>query len=446
MLPRPTERSPRITLLLIFVTAFLDVIGFSMIIPLMPYQTEFYLGAGSSDSFLTRLLGDGLRLLTERTDSVAYASLFFGGVTAFVFAIFQFLSAPFWGAASDRFGRRPTLILTVALTCVAHAVWMFSGSLESFLIARILTGLMAGNVSVATAAVADVTTTANRAQGMTAIGLAYSLGFIAGPMLGGFFGSVNVLEFIPEAGAWGLHPFSIAAASTLVLSLLNLAGLWCLFPETLREGDRASEMAPVRKTFRSIFVGAPSRPVRMMGAVFFVFLLVYAGVEFGIAFRARFFFELTVLQTSFLYGSMGLTQLIAQFVALPKLVAWSSERRTALMGMVLTAIGIAGTGLASIPFFFAFALVVMAFGGGLVFPCVMALASLMVERSEQGTMLGLLRSRGDLGQAVGPMLVALSMLALSGMAFVGFALLLALPLRWLDDLKARSRRSVAETG
>ncbi|MGF1483323.1 MAG: MFS transporter [Opitutales bacterium] len=440
------EGSPRITLGLIFLTCFFDVIGFSMIIPLMPYQMDFYLGEGASGSFLTRATVSLIDFLSGGKADATFAGLFFGGLMAFLFAIFQFLSAPFWGAASDRFGRRPMLLLTVALTCVAHAVWMFGGTIEVFLLARVLTGMMAGNISVATAAVADVTSSEGRARGMTAVGLAYSMGFIAGPVLGGFFGSVNLLQYWSDAPALGLHPFSIAAASTLLLSLVNLVGLFYCFPETLKEADRVPRMARIAETGRSIFVGAPSRSIRLMSSVFFVFLLVYAGVEFGIAFLASDRFNLDVLETSLLYGGMGISQLISQFVVLPRLVQWGSERRTAMMGLVLTALGIAGTGLAQFPAFFAFSLITMAFGGGLVFPTVMALASLMVERNEQGAMLGLFRSRGDLGQAFGPLLVSLTMLALSGYAFLVFALLLCLPLRWLDDLRSKKKRALAEAG
>src|SRR5690606_6383522 len=119
----------------------------------------------------------------------------------------QFVFAPFWGATSDRIGRRRALVLTVAGTAFSYLLWVVSGSFWLFVAARMLGGVFGGNISVATAAVADVTTREERAKAMGLVGAAFGLGLVTGPAIGAATAQFNLLVSAPDAARWGINPF-----------------------------------------------------------------------------------------------------------------------------------------------------------------------------------------------------------------------------------------------
>jgi MFS family permease len=120
-----------------------------------------------------------LRAPTELSEFSAHASL-------------QFVAAPFWGRMSDRHGRRPILLVSLVGSLAANLLWVFSGDFTLLVVSRLLAGAMTGNIAVANAAVADITTEANRSKGMAAVGMAFGLGFIMGPALGGWLGGIRI--------------------------------------------------------------------------------------------------------------------------------------------------------------------------------------------------------------------------------------------------------------
>ena len=169
------------TLLIVFLTVFIDVVGFSIIFPLFPEMLDYYLKLDGKESLIGSLVAWLDQFAGGDTNAVA---TLFGGVVGSLYGFLQFVFAPIWGAYSDRHGRRPTLVFTLGGIVLANLIWVFAGSFALLVLGRALGGIMAGNISTASAVAADITTGKNRASGMIIIGVALGLGFILGPAIG----------------------------------------------------------------------------------------------------------------------------------------------------------------------------------------------------------------------------------------------------------------------
>ncbi|MCH2364698.1 MAG: MFS transporter, partial [Planctomycetes bacterium] len=179
----------------LFLTVFVDLVGFSIIFPLFPEMLEYY---GKEDNFFATLIAQLAELSGEQGEKrELYTRVLFGGILGSLYSILQFLFAPMWGRLSDRIGRRPVLLITIGGLCVSYLVWIFSHSFLLLIISRVLGGAMGGNISVATAAMADSTDEKNRAKGMGMIGMAFGLGFILGRAIGALLAGIDM-------GCWGL--------------------------------------------------------------------------------------------------------------------------------------------------------------------------------------------------------------------------------------------------
>ena len=221
----------------ILLTVFLDLVGFSIIFPLFPEMLEYYLGGVGvvSGGEELSLLGQLIYTLQSMSgasgaQSEFYTQVLFGGLLGSVYSLLTFLAAPVWGALSDRFGRRQILVWTIAGTALSYVLWVVAGSFALLLFARVIGGLASGNISVASAAIADVTDARSRTKAMGMLGAAFGVGFIVGPAIGGGLSTIDltgVLSFVP-----GINPFSAPALAALVLALWNLVWVATRFPET----------------------------------------------------------------------------------------------------------------------------------------------------------------------------------------------------------------------
>ena len=169
----------------ILLTVFLDLVGFSIIFPLFPDMLEYYLDKEPEVGIFHSLVAN-LESLSglQGEDARFAATVLFGGLLGSLYSVLQFVFAPIWGALSDRHGRRQILVVTVGGTALSYLLWIMADPFWLLIASRFLGGLMSGNLSVATAAVADVTDASNRAKGMGMIGAAFGLGFVIGPGIG----------------------------------------------------------------------------------------------------------------------------------------------------------------------------------------------------------------------------------------------------------------------
>lgn len=438
MSDKPDESAPagKVGLGVVLLVVFLDLVGFSIIFPLFPALLEHYLGQEGHAGFLGAVL-DTLRAFAPAGEEGEYYTVvLFGGVLGSLYSVLQFIAAPLWGALSDRVGRRPVLLVTVSGVTLSYALWFFAGSFALLVIARVLGGLMAGNLSVATAAVADVTDEKSRAKGMGMLGAAFGVGFILGPTLGGVLSLVRVDVVL--ASVPGVNPFSGAALGAFLLSALNL--LWVLrkLPETKRTRERTQRrpLNPVR-----LFAPSDIPGVSRTNLVYFVFLVAFAGMEFTLTFLAHDRFAYTALQNAFMFVYVGFILALVQGGVVRRVAPRFGEKRLALAGIALLVPALALIGFAPSEGVLYGGLFLLATGSALATPSLTALVSLYAPDDRQGEALGTFRSLGSLARAVAP-LIAASLYWRYGSAlpyYVG-ALLLLVPLALGFTLPKMSHR------
>jgi len=337
-----------------------------------------------------------------------------------LFSILQFVFAPFWGAVSDRRGRRGVLTMTVAGTALGYLVWVCSGSFLMFLISRIVSGAFSGNLSVATAAVADVTTREERSKAMGIVGAAFGLGLVTGPMIGAFTAHFNLLERHPSLARFGINPFTVPALISFGLCLINLVWISVRFKETL-SADRRAEAGEVRlrNPIRAI-LSLDNRAVRRTNIVSFVYSLAFVAMETSLTFLAAERFGYTARQNGYLLGFLGVCAVVTQGYIVRKLLHRVDEVRVLGSGLLFSAVGLVAIGFAPAAWVLYVALALLAVGSGLINPASTGLISLYSGPAEQGRVLGIFRSLQSLSRAVTPLLAG----AVSGL--FGFRVLFSI--------------------
>jgi MFS family permease len=407
----PTPPPPRrLSLGVIFLTLYIDLIGFSIIFPLAPDLIHHYLAQEGQGGVLGWLLQqtDAFAHLFSKNPDIA---VFFGGLISSLFSILQFVFAPFWGSVSDRRGRRGVLTLTVAGTALGYAVWVCSGSFWMFLVSRIVSGAFSGNLSVATAAVADVTTRQERSKAMGLVGAAFGLGLVTGPMIGAFTAHINLLERHPSLARFGINPFSVPALISMGLCLLNLVWISARFKETLTPDARAGAVEPrLRNPLRAIFA-LENRAIRRTNVVSFIYSLAFVAMETSLTFLAADRFHYTARQNGILLGFLGVCAVITQGYIVRKLLHRLDEITVLGSGLWFSAVGLLAIGFAPAPWMLFVGLAFLAIGSGLVNPASSGLISLYSGPAEQGRVIGIFRSLQSLSRAITPMLAG----AVSGM-------------------------------
>lgn len=403
---------PRSVLGLVFLTVFLDIVGFSIIFPLFPGMLDYYFTAEGADSFIGRVVSQLREFAGDDPNAV---ETLFGGLLGSVYGLLQFVFATVWGGLSDRIGRRPVLLITLSGTLLAYLLWSIAASFWVLVAARILGGAMAGNISTASAAVADTTSGRDRAKGMGIVGMAIGLGFILGPALGALFFSVTKPEasleelgrLAVDGGAFGLNPFTGAALASCVLATINLLWVARAFPETLPPAQRGQSASG-----RSLNPFARLRTLAFPGVVrtnfvYFFYLTAFAAIEFTLTFLAAARLGYGHAELAWMFVFVGLIIAFVQGGLVRRLAPWLGEARLARFGLALTVPGFVLIGLAESSGVLYAGLACMAVGSAFVMPCLSALVSRYCPADRQGLALGTFRSMGSLSRGVGPILGSL---------------------------------------
>lgn len=399
----PGARRP-LSLGVIFLTLVLDLVGFSIIFPLGPDLVGYYLRVDGGSGLLGWMLSGSESVALALGQSHAFAAVLFGGLLTSFYSVLQFVFAPFWGALSDKRGRRGVMRVTVAGTALGYLVWLVSGSFWLFVASRVVSGAFSGNLSVATAAVADVTTRKERSRAMGIVGAAFGLGLVTGPVLGAACAQVNLLTWHPSLGRLGINPFSFPALVSLVLCIANLWWVNHSFKETLSEGSRAAARdARLRNPIRAILtLGNPD--VRRANIVAFVYALAFVSMEASITFLAASRFGYGSGQNGIMLGFLGVCSIVTQGFIVRMLLRKADEVRVLRSGLLSTGIGLLAIGLCARAWLMYVGLSLVATGSGLVNPSTTGLISLYSTQDEQGRVLGIFRSLGSLARAVTPIL------------------------------------------
>jgi MFS family permease len=404
-----SAKRKRSTFGVVFLIIFLDMVGFSVIFPLFPEMLDHYLdreiekGGGLLTDFVS-MIKDKAFDPVDGNDFLRFETVVFGGVLGSLYAILQFFFAPVWGRLSDKFGRRPILLLTVGGTCLGYGLWVFAGSFWVLVLSRIVGGIASGNLSVATASIADVTSRESRSKGMALVGVAFGLGFILGPALGGWASTMEPLGSDTQ-GVFVLNEFSLAAVISLALGVLNWVWLASRFKETLPPEKRATIDAPRPAIFQ---IGRIDNfAVRKTCLSYLFYMISFSGMEFTLSFLAVERFNYTSWDIAKMFLLIGFTLILAQGFFVRRFVGPLGEKKLALIGIFLGIIAFAMISLIHGEPWFYVALFLMSTGVAFISPTLTSLTSLHSKDTDQGFHLGVFRSSGSMARACGPLLAGL---------------------------------------
>lgn len=351
-------------MLTLFLIVFIDLVGFGIVIPLLPFYGEFF----QAGPFLVTLM---------------MASYSLG----------QFVAAPLWGRLSDRIGRRPVLIISLFGAVISY-IWLgFSTTLWMLFVGRIMGGLMAGNIATAFAYIADITTPENRAKGMGVVGAAFGLGFIAGPVIGGVLAGSDPLNADYQTPAFAAAGLSFVA---FVLTIVRLK-------ESLPQEVRDKLAAKPKQSRIAQFKEALGRPgIAMLITVSFLATFVFAGMETTFAMWSRRQFGWGPEQNGYLFAFIGIIAAIIQGGAIGRLTKRFGEANLIVQGALALALGMIMIPFSTeLPMLLA-AMVVIAYGFSVINPALNSLISLRTTQTEQGQMMGVSRSATTMARVVGP--------------------------------------------
>jgi DHA1 family tetracycline resistance protein-like MFS transporter len=340
-------------LLVIFLTIFVNLVGFGIIIPLLPFYAETF---GASPLSI--------------------------GLLFAVFSLCQLVASPVLGDWSDRYGRRPVLILSLAGTVVSFVMMAVATSLTVLFVARIVDGLSGGNISTARAYVADVTEPKDRARAYGLIGAAFGLGFILGPALSGVLVHVSY-----TAPIW--------AAAIITLAATGVAWLW--LPETVHRAH-----AGTGNPFRFLPALVRRAGLRRMLAIDFVYWLAFAIFQTTFALFAARRFGFDASQTGYFFSAFGVLGALVQAVCIRPVARRLGDKRTFVLGLISAIAGLVAAALAPSVVWLSVALVPLALGIGFGHPTVASLVSRAARGDEQGRVQGAAGALESLGRTIGP--------------------------------------------
>jgi len=349
---------------ILFLIVVIDLIGFGIIIPLLPLYAE---------------------VMDADPETI--------GLVMATYSLAQFIAAPFWGRTSDRIGRRPVLLVSLAGAAVAY-VWLgYADTIWMLFGARALGGFMAGNISTAFAYVADVTTRENRAKGMGLIGAAFGLGFVIGPAVGGLLAGHDPIH------ADYRTPALAAAGLSAVALVLGLA----LLKESLKPEVRARLAERPRPSRLGLFKDALDNPaVGMLIGLSFLATFAFAGLEATFALWSKRQFGWGPAQNGYLFAFIGILGAIVQGGLIGRLNKRFGEAQLIVQGAAALAVGIAMIPFATQVPLLILAMAVAGYGFSVISPALNSLISLQVGDEDQGATMGVTRAATTLARVGGP--------------------------------------------
>ncbi len=348
------------SLSVIFLTVFIDLMGFGILIPILP-------------TFASKDLG---------------VSDFEIGFLIAIFSLVQFLFNPLLGKISDKFGRRPIILITLLLTSVSYIIFSFAGSFLVLFLSRLLAGFGGSNIGVAQAYIADVTSEKDRAKGMGVIGAAFGLGFVFGPLIGGLLSS---------------YSYAFAGFGSAAFSFLAFLFAAFFLPEsnTKRNTESKIKLKLFDWDFTKKVLKLPS--VSLMMLLFFIIVFSMANIYGTFAILGYKHYNFTDQQNSYLFGILGIVGAIIQGGAIRSLSKMFKDKTLVLSGTLFMMVG-----LGLLPYggnFTGVAIIggVLAIGTGILQPTLLSMISKFSPAEHQGGVLGLNQSFSAFARVLGPL-------------------------------------------
>lgn len=357
-----TARSSQVIL---FLTVFLYLLGFGILIPLIPHLS-LDLGATSTQA--------GLLMAT--------------------YSLMQFVFAPFWGKLSDQLGRRKIILICLAMEVIAYVGFAWARSIEMLFVMRALTGFFGASLSTANAAMADITAQNQRSKGMALIGAAFGLGFVFGPAIGGG------LSLLSES--FSTEPFFRTTFVSLCVSglfLITFVFAYFKFPETLSKENRNTNSS---SKLTVLFEKLKNPQLRPLILTFFLLTFAMASMEATLVYFMADRFAWTLRETSFGFAFIGIVLVITQGFLVRKLLPRLGEKKILIYCVPLFILGMALIAPAQNITILAISMTLIALGIGHANPSLTGAISLLSSDQEQGSSLGVTQSLSSLGRILGP--------------------------------------------
>lgn len=343
---------------LMFLTVFIDLIGFGIIIPLLPLYAEKF-GADATTV--------GLLLMS--------------------YSLMQFFFAPMWGRLSDRIGRRPVLLISLTISAIGYSIWGAATSLEMLFVSRIVAGFGNANLAVAQAYIADVTPEDYRSQGMGMIGAAFGLGFVLGPAIAGI------------ASKFGIAP-NVLGYFAAAFSVIDLIFTAAMLPEP--ENRQQSSHNPFSLGMGFYFKTLINRKYALSLFIFFIATFAFANMETTLVLLTSKFYGFTMEDNSWLFVGLGLIMVFVQGFLIRKIGKIYPDSLLITSGTALIAIGLVLTPITHNLVVLCVALIILATGSGINNPSNSSLLSKLAPADETGGVMGIGQSMSTLGRILGP--------------------------------------------
>lgn len=369
---------PKPTLLFVFFTLLLDVLGIGLIIPVAP-----------------RLVAKVMHLPAEGAESGAAVSV---GLLAATYAAMQFIFAPILGSLSDRFGRRPVILISLLGSGIDYIVAAFAPNLAILFITRAINGISGANITACGAYIADVTPPEKRSAGYGIIGAAFGLGFVLGPLMGGFLGDPKI--HIPLIGPGAIqYPFLAAG----IITLLNWLYGYFVLPESLPPDRRRSFSWRRANPVGALTWLHGHVVVRTLAITLFLVNVAQFGLHATWVLSMGLRFGWGPEQVGWSLFVVGITAAIVQGGLARRIIPAVGERNCLIFGLVIGVFAFAGYGLATQGWMI-YAIVAMASLGGIATPAVQGIVSKAIPATEQGLLQGALAGLQSIAQVIGPIL------------------------------------------
>ncbi|XP_039493910.1 major facilitator superfamily domain-containing protein 10 [Drosophila santomea] len=427
---KPEKSDPMIYI--IFVSLLFDLLAFTIILPLLPSLLEHYRQNDSSG--LYAVLTDRVRWFQQLLGAPErYISVLFGGFLGSMFSFLQFVASPIVGGLSDYYGRKPILLACATGIAVSYLLWACSSNFALFVLARFVGGISKGNISLCMSVITDVSSVKTRGRGMALVGVAFSLGFIVGPMIGALFAI-----FSDKSGStWFVLP-SLLAFGLAVGDLLVLA---CCLRETLPKEKRVKEISSALSyglqllNFSAIFRFAAIKNVpkkdiaalRSIGLIYFLYLFLYSGLEFTVTFLMYHKFGYTSMDQAKMFLTTGVIMTLLQGSVVRRLPE-AKIKGYAIFSLYLIVPAFVIVGLAEGSRMLYAGMTLFAISTAFAVTCLTTLVSKYGNDDQKGSVLGIFRSLGALARALGPVVGCIAFWCVgSKITYIAGGLLLIYP-------------------
>jgi len=368
-------------------TAFVDMLGLLMIIPLLP----FYVKEAVSNS--------GIQIF-----GIHFGIGIIIGFIVSAFTVAQLLSAPMWGRFSDRVGRRPTLLIALGASAIAYLIFGFAHSLFLLFLSRVVQGAGGGTVGVIQAYVADSTPPEDRARALGWLSATTNLGVALGPVLGSFALALGQRDLLPGHGSLKLGqaaPGLLAAA----ICLLNMAFAARYLTESRDPNDHIATDEPKKTSRQAIWrvISHSSEPSSRLIWIYAISIGAFQGSFSVLALFLNVRFQVTAQTIGYFFMYVGSISVFARVLLLGRMVDWLGEAKLSRLGLVLLSAGVIGMPLSRNLWMLAIAVMLIPLGTAFTFPCVTALLSRVIAPRERGLYMGMQQTYGGVARIIAPL-------------------------------------------